>query len=333
MVRPAHHGREPGVRRDPRELAVRVAGRLEDHGARRRVLLQPRRWRRRRRSCGARARAGRRARTRPRAGADARSPRWRGRAARRRRPRRRAARRAVARAPVCRQARSAKTTDRDAEERPRLVVELEDRVHPLELIAVVVLEVAELAAGDHRERQDEEPRGVEDRRGVLAAGPQRRGRRAGSRAPRGRGSAAAPVFRVIIAASSAPPRGRRQPEVAAPPRSARLSSARRPERQDADGEEEPPDAEKLDEARLLLGPAEALVGQLIGERVGEPEERARRRSTRTRRRRPARGGRSGGHERPPVARNAAAAASPRPRAGVFHLLAAIAVPATSAVSA
>src|SRR5262249_21057970 len=54
----------------------------------------------------------------------------------------------------------------DGEKRPGLVVELEDRVHTLKLVAVAVLEVDELAAGHHCEAEKQQEARV-DLRGIV----------------------------------------------------------------------------------------------------------------------------------------------------------------------
>ena len=256
MVRPAEHRRDPGVRRDARELGVRVAGRLEDDRPDVRVVQEP---------VDGRGVAGRRG-----CASGPCASRENGRSlCRKRETATLSGHSAASSAQTVRMARCARCLplpaapgapgeDRaaDGEERPGLVVELEDRVHPLQVGPVAVLEVDELAAADHPEAEQHEERG-EDAGAVVAR------RRAGSSRPpapravarksddgqggrlRARGPRRAPP-----PAASARPRSRRR-------RAASESSAvARPEAERADGEEDSPDAE-----RTRSGPRTSSCGR------------------------------------------------------------------------
>ena len=173
MVRPAEHRRDPGVRRHARELRVRVAGSLEDDGRRSCALCRSQ-------SIAAASPASR---LRERAAGVEREravllPEARDRDVER--PQRREQRAdgqdgALRPVPAAAGGEGAPGEDHapDRDERPRLVVELEDRVHPLQVGPVAVLEVDELASADHPEAEHQQERG-EHSGAVVARGAQAR---------------------------------------------------------------------------------------------------------------------------------------------------------------
>ena len=206
------------------------------------------------------------------------------------------------------------------------MVELEDRVHPLEVVPVVVLEVDELAPADHAEPEKDQERGVE--RGQVSLRRSQRPPRflAGERAEKQDHGQDRRLQGEAHQKSGA--RGQREQEVPSPPGLLRRFVRRGPERQREDGEQGSPDAEQLDPAGEESARPSALVLQV------ERQRSTRERGRTQRRERELRSDRS--DERLPERREPSVRApgriSPRRRrrmaiAGAFQRLAAQAVPA------
>ena len=148
----------------------------------------------------------------------------------------------------------------DRDQRPGLMVELEDRIHPLEVVPVVVLEIDELAPADHAEPEKDQERGEE--RGQVSLRRSQRPPRflAGERAEKQDHGQDRRLQGEAHQKSGA--RGQREQEVPAPPGLLRRFVRRGPQRQRENGEQCSPDAEQLDPAGEEIRPADALVLQV-----------------------------------------------------------------------
>src|SRR5207237_957732 len=148
---------------------------------------------------------------------------------------------------------------RDAEQRPRLVVELENRVHAVQLLAVRVLQVDDLASPDHPEREKTEKGGEHDL-ALRAARERSPGGPSGEKRQEKDESERRRLFRERDSEGD-DGRGREKEVAPAPPLLGVFANGKKKSRR-RDGEEDPPDAQELEDAGRRVGFSDSVVRQL-----------------------------------------------------------------------